>query len=83
MLSSLFMADTLDKASTSLKLVDGCGNMWKCILIFGSAPYEHCMIGGEWKRFVDACYLYDGVKIRLWAPAAGKNDSLYITVSWS
>jgi len=41
------------------------------------------MIGGEWKHFVDARNLYDGVKIRLGAPAAGKNDSLYITVSWS
>ncbi|XP_024635271.1 uncharacterized protein [Medicago truncatula] len=78
-----FVEHTLDKASTSLKLVDDCGNMWECILILGSAPYEHNRIDGEWKRFVDARNLCDGVKIRLGAPTTGKNDTLYIAVSWS
>jgi len=48
----------LDTKTTSIKLVDDCRNSWNCILIFGSAPYLHCMIGGEWKRFVDARMLH-------------------------
>jgi hypothetical protein len=38
--------------TTSIKLVDDCGNSWGCVLIFGSTPYQHIMIGGQWKRFV-------------------------------
>jgi hypothetical protein len=60
----------LDRGATSVKLVDGCGNVWECILIFGTAPYDHCRIGGQWKRFVDERNLYECVKIRLGAPAA-------------
>lgn len=60
----------LDRGATSVKSVDDCGNVWECILIFGIAPYDHCRIGGQWKRFVDERNLYECVKIRLGAPAA-------------
>jgi hypothetical protein len=70
----------LDRATTSLKLVDDCGNRWECLLIFGTVPYDHCMIGGEWKRFVEARKLCEGVRIRLGVPMAGVNDTVYLTV---
>lgn len=44
----------IDIGTTSIKLVDDCGDGWDCVLIFGSTPYQHTMIGGRWKRFVDA-----------------------------
>ena len=55
------VAQMFDTASTSVKMVDECGNCWDCVLIFGTAPYEHCKIGGQWKRFVEARMLCEGV----------------------
>jgi len=75
-----FCQQTLDKASTLLKLVDDCGNLWECILVFGSDPYEHCRIGGAWKRFIDARNLYEGCKVKIGAPVGGNNSTLYIQV---
>ena len=69
----------LDTNTTSIQLVDDCGNSCDCIFIFGSAPYLHCRIGGQWKRFVDARRLREGVKIRLGVLVAGQNDTLYVT----
>jgi hypothetical protein len=35
---------------------------------------------GQWKRFVDARRLREGVKIRLGVPMVGENDTIYLTV---
>ena len=74
------VAKMMDIRNTSIKLVDDCGNAWDCGLIFGSTPYQHAMIGGQWKHFVDARRLREGVKIRLGVPMAGENDTIYLTV---
>lgn len=55
----------LDRTSTSVRMVDDCGIVWECIMIFGTDPHEHCSIGGQWKRFVEARILTEGVRIRL------------------
>jgi len=47
-------AQILDNDATTVKMVDDCGNCWDCVLMFGLTPYEHCKIGREWKRFVEA-----------------------------
>jgi len=70
----------LDRAATTLKMVDDCGNIWDCVLLFGSTPYEHYKIGGQWKRFVDARKLYEGVRMRIGAPVAGNNHTIYVTL---
>lgn len=74
------VAQMLDTSATNVKIVDDCGNVWDCDLIFGTLPYEHCRIGGQWKRFVEARRLREGVKIRLGAPMAGMNDFIYLDV---
>ena len=55
------VAKMMDIRTTSIKLVDDCGNGWDCVLIFGSTPYQHTMIRGQWIRFVDARRLHKGV----------------------
>jgi hypothetical protein len=50
------------------------------VLIFGSTSYQHAMIGGQWKRIVDARRLGEGVQLRLGVPMAGENDTIYLTV---
>jgi hypothetical protein len=77
------VAQMLDTASTSVKMVDECANSWDCVLIFGTAPYEHCKVGGEWKRFVEARRLREGVRTRLGAPMVGKNDTIFVTVVYN
>lgn len=59
------VAKMIDIETTSIKLVDDYGNGWDCVLIFGPTPYQHTMIGGQWKHFVDARRLHKGVQIRL------------------
>ena len=75
-----FAEQALDKARTNLKLVDECGNLWESFLVFGITLNEGCVIGGGWKRFVDARNLTEGVRIRISAPAAGDNDTLFLRV---
>jgi hypothetical protein len=73
-------AQILDTDATTVKMVDDCGNCWDCVLMFGPTPFEHCKIGGEWKRFVEARRLYEGVRLRIGAPVAGSNHTIYVTV---
>jgi len=73
----------LDTSATNVKIVDDCSNVWDCDLIFGTLPYEHCRIGRQWKRFVEAHRLREGVKIRLGAPMAGMNDFIYLDVVYN
>lgn len=70
----------MGKARTILKLVDECGNLWESFIVFGTTLNEGCMIGGGWKRFVDACNLTEGVRIRIGEPTAGDNDTLFLRV---
>jgi len=74
------ISQMLDTSTTNVKIVDDCGNIWDCDLIFGTIPYEHCRIGGQWKRLVEACRLREDVKIRLGAPMAAMNDFIYLDV---
>ena len=74
------VAKIMDIRTTSIKLVDDCGNGWDCVLIFGSTPYQHAMSGGQWKRIVDARRLHEWVQVRLGVPMAGENDTIYLIV---
>jgi len=49
-------------------------------MIFGTVPYDHCKLGGEWKRFVEARNLYEVVRLRIGAPMAGSNETVYVLV---
>lgn len=73
-----------DNDAKTMKMVDDCGNCWDCVLIFGSTPYEQCQIGGEWKWFVEARNearnVYEGVRMKIGAPVAGSNQTVYVTV---
>lgn len=71
----------IDKAATTVKLVDECRNAWDCVLMFGSTPYEHCKIGGMWKRFVDARKIFEGVRMRFAALVVGNNSTVYVTMN--
>jgi len=46
---------TLNKKSTSVKLVEDFGNAWFCTLVYGRHKYAHFKIGGgnEWWRRED------------------------------
>ncbi|WJX77560.1 DNA helicase [Trifolium repens] len=60
-----FGEKALHKTTTTLNLVDDCGNKWNCMLIFGSFPYKHFKIGGEWKILVLARILKVGDHIKV------------------
>ena len=70
----------LDNARTVVNAVDECENIWTCIMIFGTTPDEHCRIGGQLKRFVEARNLYEGVRLRIGAPIDGDKETIYVTV---
>lgn len=70
----------INMAATTVKLVDDYENEWDCVLMFGLTPYEHCKIGGSWKRFVDAHKFFEGVRIMICAQVVGNNSTLYVTV---
>ncbi|KEH41262.1 hypothetical protein MTR_1g047540 [Medicago truncatula] len=72
-----FCALTLDKITTSLKLVDDYGNKWMCTLVYGTIPYRHFKIGGGWKKVVDVRGITGGCHVMICAPADGMNETLY------
>ncbi|MCI06262.1 hypothetical protein A2U01_0027320, partial [Trifolium medium] len=37
-----FGEKAFEKKMTTIKIVDDCGNICNCILIYGSFPYNHC-----------------------------------------
>jgi hypothetical protein len=71
---------TIGKKTTSLTMIDDCGNKWNCITIFGSRPHHHVKLGGGWKRMVQARRLDEGVMVKVGFPHAGMNDTIYIQV---
>jgi hypothetical protein len=71
---------TLNKRSTSVKLVDDFGNAWYCTLVYGRHKYAHFKIGGAWKRMVDARGIGRGSHIILGAPKFGSNDTVYFSL---
>ena len=77
------IAQMLDTSTTNVKIVDDCGNIWVYDLNFGTVPYEHCRMGGQWKRFVEARRLRESVKIRLGTPMAAIDDFIYLDVVYS
>jgi len=71
---------TIEKKTTSLTMIDDCGNKWNCITIFGSSPHHHIKLGGGWKRMVLARRLEEGVMVKVGFPLAEMNDIIYIQV---
>ena len=67
--------------TTSLTMVDDCGNKWNCITVFGTGPHHHIKLGGGWKRMVQACRLEEGVMVKVGFPHAGMTDTIYIQVN--
>jgi hypothetical protein len=70
----------LKKTTTTLNLVDDCGNKWNCVLIYGSFPYKHFKIGGEWKRLVAARRLEVGDHITVGGYVRENNEDLYLLI---
>jgi len=71
---------TIGKKTTSLTMIDDCGNKWNCITIFGSRPHQHIKLGGGWKRIVLARRLEEGVMVKVEFLHACMNDTIYIQV---
>jgi len=71
---------TIGKRTTSLTMLDDCGNTWNCITIFGTRPHHHIKLGGGWKRMVLARRLKEGDMVKVGFPHAGKNDTIFIQV---
>ncbi|XP_039683194.1 uncharacterized protein [Medicago truncatula] len=71
---------TLNKRSTSVKLVDDFGNAWFCTLVYGRRKYAHFKIGGSWRRMVKARGLQRGSHLILGAPKLGSNDTVYFSL---
>jgi hypothetical protein len=71
---------TIGKKTTSLTMIDDCGNKWNCITVFGTRPHHHIKLGGGWKRMVQARKLEEGVMVKVGFPHAGMNDTIYIQV---
>jgi len=50
---------TIGKKTTSLTMIDDCGNKWNCITIFGTRPHHHITTsslvedGKEWYMLAD------------------------------
>lgn len=70
----------MDKKTTALVLVGDCGNSWNCIVIYGSRPFNHFKIGGQWKRMIKARRIPEGTRIKVGAPVARNNETLYLNV---
>jgi hypothetical protein len=45
-----FCQTALDMRTKYVRMVDDCGNIWFCIVLFETRPYYHFKIGGGWKR---------------------------------
>ena len=71
---------TLGKKTTSLVMIDDCGNKWNCISIYGPRPYKHIKIGGAWKRMAEARRLPLAATIKVGAANVGKNETIYFDV---
>jgi len=70
----------LGKKTTSVVVIDDCGNTWRCIVVYGTRPNNHIKIGGSWGRLVDERRLAIGVKIKVGVPRVGKNDTVFICI---
>ncbi|GAU22902.1 hypothetical protein TSUD_377140 [Trifolium subterraneum] len=75
-----FGASAFDKEMTTLLIVDDYGNLWNCILIYGSFPYKHFKIGGEWKRMVAARRIAVGDRIKLQCDRHGRDEFIFLTL---
>ncbi|GAU39653.1 hypothetical protein TSUD_18360 [Trifolium subterraneum] len=68
------------EATTSIKLVDDCGNVWNCNLIFVTFPCKHYKVSGEWARLVAARRLSVGLNIMVGAQPSRQSESLYLII---
>ncbi|GAU45374.1 hypothetical protein TSUD_89940 [Trifolium subterraneum] len=73
-----FREFVFNNATTSIKLVDDCGNVWNCNLIFVTFPCKHFKLGGEWSGLVPARRISIGDSILLGAQSSGPNESIYL-----
>jgi len=69
---------TIWKNTTSLTMIDDCGNKWNCITIFGSRPHRHVKLSRGWKRMVLARRLEECVMVKVGFSLSGMNDTIYI-----
>ncbi|GAU50461.1 hypothetical protein TSUD_240590 [Trifolium subterraneum] len=69
-----------DEATTSIKLVDDCGNVWNCSLIFVTFPCKYFKVGGEWGRLVTARKMSIGLNIMIGAQPNGHSETIYLII---
>lgn len=62
-----------------MAVIDDCGNKWECIVVCESVPEKQFVIGGQWKRMVDARRIQQGDYIKIGAPLLGYNKTLYFS----
>jgi hypothetical protein len=65
----------LDISTPLLNMVDECGNLWECTLIFERCSYLQFKIGGGFNRMVLARRLGEGSHVMVGAPIVGSNVS--------
>jgi hypothetical protein len=75
-----FCKATMDMRTKNVRMVDECGNLWKCTVMFENDPCPHFKIGGGWKRMAVARRFRQGIRVVIGAPHAGNNDTLYFKI---
>ena len=60
-----------------MELVDECGNIWECMLIYCRRPYAHFNVGGAFKRMVEARRILEGCHIMVGAPEVRPNEKIF------
>ncbi|GAU42994.1 hypothetical protein TSUD_188680 [Trifolium subterraneum] len=73
-----FGEHAFDDTTTSIKLIDDCGNAWDCDLVFVTFPCNYLKNGGWWSKLVAFKRVSVGKFIRVDVQAEESNETLYI-----
>lgn len=71
-----FCQTALDMRTKYVRMVDDCGNLWFCTVLFETRPYYHFKIGGGCKRMAVVHRFYQGLRVVVGVLEAGRHYSL-------
>lgn len=75
-----FCEIALQTWTPALGIVDECGNLWQCDLVFETRPYTHFIVGGGFSIMLLARRLCEGTHVMVGAPEVGSNHTLFFRV---
>jgi len=74
-----FCEDALPRTATRLSMIDHCGKIWKCEMVFMKVRNTvFCRIGGQWSLLCAAHNLMKGHAIKLAVTGDTRNGILHI-----